>query len=178
MARTRNRLLGGFAYAYLVGAIAVAAAIAGAYFLGRSDGKSLERSKWVDQQNADLRDANAKIIELTADKARMEKEHSARLASASAKFQEGLSDAKLQADDLSERLRKYHSLRKSTDTGSKAVHNLPRASPGPVRCDGPPADRLGEEHGQFLVAYAKRAQALAEQLIACQAIVRSDRQLR
>lgn len=178
MDRKQILLERGFATIYLIGALVVGAALVGSYFFGRSDGEDLERSKWVNQQNADLREANQKIIALTADVARMEREHADRLAAASAQYQEGLRDAQLQADDLSERLRRYHSMRERSNTGSKTVHDLPRTATSTPRCDGPPAARLGRQYGEFLVAYAKRAQALAKQLIACQSIVRSDRQVR
>lgn len=180
MDNSQNSLLAsrGFATVYLIGAIVVAAAVAGAYFFGRSDGEDLERSRWVNQQNQDLREANQEILRLTAEVKAKERNHAERLAKLSRDYEQGLQDARNEADNWRSRLSEYYSLRERPTTSSPPNKSVSRAPTSTRKCDGPPAARLDREHGEFLITYAAQAHALAKQLIACQEIVRSDRQLR
>lgn len=52
--------------------------------------------------------------------------------------------------------------------------SAPAASPG--KCDGPAGSELPRSLAEFLLAEASRADLVAEQLQACQAILRADRQ--
>jgi prophage endopeptidase len=174
--RQRGFIFGGM-YAYLAMALAAAALAAVCYLTGRSDGRALERSEWTEQQNSDLRTANQALDAAHTRNRQVEQEKAEALSKVSAGYQKGLKDGESKKsaalDDLqSGALRLRVNLAGCEAIGSATA----KAAAGSVRRDGGAATGfLGQADSAFLVAEANRADDIARQLTACQAVVRADR---
>jgi hypothetical protein len=165
----------GGAYVYLAMALAAAALAAVCYLTGRSDGRALERSEWVSQQNSDLRTAN-QAIDAAHKKAREQEAQSAqKVAAVSTAYQKDLANAN-RAKDLALNALRAGGLRVAV-TGCQATDGgTGQAAPAaPGRDGGAATGFLAENDAAFLLSEASRADEVTLQLRACQAVIRADR---
>ena len=151
-------------YVYLGMAIAAAALAAVCYLAGRSDGRSLERSVWVGQQNDDLRETNRALDAAHTLNRKVEQEKAQALSEVSASYQKGLKDgdatkASVLADFESGAVRLRVGL-----TGCEAlVGATSQAAASAGRRDGGAATGfLAKPDESFLVSEASRADAIVK----------------
>lgn len=135
-----------------------------------------ERVEWQAKDNEELRLANAEITRLN-DKARAdERAHATRLDAVSTQYQKEMKNAKAQrdrdvADARTGALRLQFNTGRVNPGGSEAGD--PAATPG--RCDGGTTAELPREVVADLFSLVNDADEVTKQLTACQAVVRSDR---
>ena len=168
-----------FPYGYLILALAVLGAIAGAGYKGYSLGADSVRVEW---NAAALKEANAnsKALQEASDRERAKEQESARKLSAASKaYQKGLANAetaKLRALDAVHtgalKLRLTESA--GCEVGGSGTGTIAASAGG--RDGGETGQFLGQADSAFLVALASEADQVTLQLSACQEVVRSDRQ--
>jgi hypothetical protein len=174
--RRQRGFIGGI-YVYLAMALAAAALAAVCYLTGRSDGRSLERSEWTEQQNSDLRTAN-QAIDAAHKKAREQEAQSAqKVAAVSTAYQKDLANANRAKDLALNALRAGSLVLRDPGTASRNpdADRAGEAAACTARPDGGAPGQLSEPLTRFLVDLASEADQLAGQLAGCQAVVRADR---
>jgi len=142
-------------------------------------GHTAEKAYWLSKETKELKQANAKIIELTNEARAREQAYAGVLAAVTTDYERKLTDGK-----------------KQRDADVAAAHNgtfklrFDRASPtcpspsGPAQTPSAPGGRDGTETVELpgpiaadLLALVNDADQVADQLAACQAIVNIDRGL-
>lgn len=164
-------------YVWLGIAVATTIMAATSYVVGRSDGRSLERSVWAEQQNTDLREAN-RALDAAHKKARDEEQESAKkVAAVSGRYQKDIANANRAKTLAMDALRASGGGLRVSVTGCEATSNRPaEAAASASRRDGGAASGfLAENDAAFLLGEASRADEVTLQLRACQAVVRADR---
>lgn len=166
-------------WGYIGSAVAIVAVIAVTYWLGYGHGTDSERAKWTTRESEELRAANAEIDRLQREARVAEQAHAESLTAISANYQKELRDAK-RAHDAHVAAVRAGSLR-LRDPGastreSACEDRVSEAAAGAGVRDGAEGAELSERASQFLLELTARADRVAEQLVACQAIVRRDRE--
>lgn len=169
-------MIGGI-YGYLAIALGAVLAIGGAYFKGHSAGADSVHVAYLQRDNEAAQKNLAKIRELSQAVRSKEQQKAEELAKVSQNYQRELAqnEARKNAlldDVVSGRIRLYVNTRKDGDSGKPAGETTATA----CRCDGrEEGGFLGQADTAFLVGEASRADQVAKQLGACQAVARKDR---
>jgi prophage endopeptidase len=171
-----------------VGAIAAAALIGAAWWWVNSygndryaEGESTERSKWEKREFSEVKAANAKIAELMTAAREQESAHAFNLAAigtqleakrtaTTARRDTAIADARGSIIGLRIPIKPEPAACESP--GASQASATPAASSG---SNDTPTARLSDAAVEFLISEASRADAIVEQLTACQAVIRSDR---
>jgi hypothetical protein len=145
----------------------------------REDGATVERSAWQGRENAELRTANGRIRELEEGARHEEAAHALALQEKSAAYERKLIDEQdLHARDIAAVRAGARKLRDPGATTRCPVRSdAAQAGPGAGERDGEAGGELSPAAAEFLLGEASRANAIVEQLTACQAIVIEDRKL-
>lgn len=156
--------------------LAWAFSLAGVGFWQNDAGHTEERAAWVERENTELRTANSKITELN-DKARAEEvAHANRMSGISTQYQKDLKNAQAQREkDIAAARLGSISLRftpRSENPGRSPGGETSASASG---CDGGATSELPREIVADLFALADDADQVAQQLNACQQIIKSDR---
>lgn len=158
--------------------VLVTAACAAIYFVGRADGGADTNAAWQSRENTTLQKANARIVELEEDARRREATHAQDMAAAAAQYQKEKAHVEADRDrtiaDLRSgalRLRIPIAAACAGTVGGTAA--APGAGAG--RSDDPTTAELSAAAAEFLVGLAAEADAVVNQLTACQAVVIADR---
>lgn len=143
-------------------------------------GHTAERVTWQAKANQELAQANAKIVELETDARALEQKHAAQLDQVATTYEKELSDVTVKKDSVIAQLRAGAiRLHDPYAPGFKAPGGpASPAAAGTGRCDGGAPAELSQRTSEFLVGLASRADEVVKQLQACQAVVRSDRDLK
>lgn len=139
-------------------------------------GVTAERARNQGVQIADLKVANAKIKALEEAARANEAKHATEVAAIGAAHEADIETRRVQAEHDVAAVR-AGALR-LRDPGAKPAAcpgAVPSAAPAASVGDGPAPGELSRELDEFLVSEANRADAVAIQLGACQAVVLSDR---
>lgn len=141
-------------------------------------GHVAERVEWQARENKELVDANAAIKALEEKYRKAEQDHAAALGAIATNYEGKLSNAtKQRAADLAAiragtlRLRDPGASGKCPDGDP-----MPGIAAAPGVGDDRAAGELSQRANEFLLGEASRADSIAEQLAACQQVVRSDRE--
>ena len=148
--------------------------VLGSYFYGVSNGKAEIEAKWQTRESKINAESAQKIATANARVLAAERKNAADVADISGAYQK-----KLQEKDH-EKDRAIASARASglfvSTKRSSCGNAVPQAGPGPSGRDDPPRSELSDEASEYFVSEAHRANKIVEQLTACQALVRADRQ--
>lgn len=143
----------------------------------RHDGRMVAEARW--QYKAVQEASNAgRQIQQAQDTARKAEQLSAsRLVSVSEEFQRKLSNAKRtqDADVAAVRAGTLRLRDPGTVTLCAGADRAAEAGSGSGRCDGRAAGEFSDATAEFLLELTANADQVAEQLAACQKIVRADR---
>lgn len=171
----------------ILGGIVLAFALCvGSYMKGNRDGRAATRTAWAESDNRALRDANAQILTMQIAARAKEQEQAKQLSAVSTIYQRNLADAKRQRDrDVAAaragalQLRDPGAAGQCAGAGGAAQAPAgPGGGDGPARADVPkaPAGVLSSDAAEFLIALVNEADESVLQLLACQAVVRADRE--
>lgn len=163
---------------YLIIALVWIASLVGVGSWQNSDGETVERSAWQGRENKELVDANAAIKALEEKSRKAEQDHAAELGAIATNYEGKLSDAtKQRAADLAAIRAGTLRLRDPGASGKCPVGDpMPGIAAGAGVGDGRAAGELSGIASEFLLSEASRADSLAEQLAAAQAVIRADRE--
>lgn len=138
-------------------------------------GHTAERVKWQARETSDLSAANSEITRLNDEARAREREHAESISTIAAGYERKIENEKRKTDSLVADLL----------AGSLVLHDPAGQSPGgsetgaaparPGECDGKAGSELSTAAARFLLEEAGRADAIVEQLGACQAVIVSDR---
>lgn len=164
-------LIGGIAYQ-------VKSTIADADKHGYDRGVEETTAAYAKRDNAALAAANIRINELQEAARKREREHAAQLNDISGQYQQEVGNANRKVADLTRRVR-AGDLR-LRDPGAVCAAQggggrVPEASGSAGGRDGGTGTELSAATAEFLISEANRADDVARQLAACQAVVRADR---
>lgn len=160
--------------------LVVAAVVIAIYSYGRQQfglGEQAEKARWLARETAELAAANVKINALQTAARTAERDHAMRLAAVSAQYQEDLKHAQARKDRVIADLRTgAQRLRiPVAGAGCAGAGGMPETGPATGGRDGGTTAELSQPAAEFLVGLASDADQVAEQLKACQALVREDR---
>lgn len=142
-------------------------------------GHAAEHAAWADKQTAELTAANAKILDLTETARAKESLHAVELNNIANDMEEKLKNVELDKDRFIAGVRNG-TVRLRDPYPAAVSASADKASPAPAaasRCDGEARTELSGEASEFLYGEAGRADALANQLAACQAVILKDREM-
>jgi hypothetical protein len=162
-------------YAIIAALLVWFASLAGIGYWQNTAGRTAERVAWQERENTQLAEANAKIIELNLKARTEEREHADRLAAVSIKYQEDIRNEKRKAAVVIADLRAGIIRLRDPAAVQARGSGTGETSATSGRRDGHAGGELSPELAEFLVAEASRADEVARQLDACQAVVRADR---
>lgn len=143
-----------------------------------------ERVIWQDRMQQASDKASAELKSVEDHYRQIERTMAGRLGDISTQYEKELSDASAQhAADLSALRTGNLRLRDPGAHPQACGSGLPPAASGAGRRDGPPASGLQEQSAgvlsdvasEFLLELVDRADSVAHQLAACQAVIRADR---
>jgi hypothetical protein len=140
-------------------------------------GHTAERVAWQAKEVAEVTAANAKITQLE-DAARVaEQAHVTAVAAISTTYEGKLQNAKAQAaaDVAAVRARTIVLHDPGAISACPGGSGSPETAAGAGGRDGAAGRQLSDDAAQFLLGEANRADAIVEQLNACQAVIRADR---
>lgn len=158
----------------LAAVLAFAGALLGAYFYGSSVGEAKNEVKWQKREieiNAEsakqLSAANARVLAA-------ERKNAGDMAAISSAYQEKLLEKDHEKDRAiaSARANGLYVATKRPSCGNA----VSATGPAPSGRDGDSRSELSDEASTYFISEANRADKIVEQLQACQAIVRADRQ--
>ena len=163
----------------LVGALVFIGALTGAYFYGHSNGVDSERVAWQAKeikatQEADkaLADAQDKVNSLQA-------QYANNLAVISGNYQQELKNVSATKDRTIAALRAGAIRLRDPGIHYTLSPNPLSSSTAPASgCNGQATSQLSDSASEFLVSEASRADQIAIQLQACQAVIIKDRELK
>lgn len=162
----------------LLGALAATVALTfGVYFYGVSVGVDKTEAAWQARE-AKINAASATAIQAAEAKARAAERKSAEtVASVSAGYQAKLKEKDREKDRAIAGLRVANGgLFLDTKLPPSCGSPVPEAGPAPGGRDGSTRAELSDKAAEFLIGEANRADKIVEQLTACQAIVKKDRE--
>lgn len=166
-------------YAILAACLAWAGTLAAVGGWQHHAGRTTERAEWQDREIGELRTANQKILDITTAARRAEHENAAALAAVATDYERKLDAAKdRHARDIAAVRSGALRLRDPHSAGLPACGSA--AAPvgtGAGGRDGPAPGELSEAAAGFLLQLTDDADAVAEQLAACQRVVIEDRRL-
>lgn len=190
----RRRRARGFALLQLGMALAALALIAGivygveSYLEGirtEADKAGYERAmgQVAKRDNKALLDAQARVNVLEAEKRALEQKAADDQAVISANYQKGLKNEKTRTDRFIADVRAGRIVLR--DPGQRPAAGAAdgvrspgtEAAAGACRCDGPAGTQLSDAAAEFLLLLAGEADDAVQQLDACQAVVRKDREI-
>lgn len=159
----------------LVAALAIVLMLGGAYAWGRHDGRSIEASAWNKRELAITAESNARLQAAQNALIAKERDQAAQLAMVSGHYQTELK----RTNDEKERVvaavragdRRLY-VNAACPPGRDAV---PGAQPAAGGRDGEARAELSREAAEFLVSLAGEADAVVQQLVACQAVIAAER---
>ena len=171
-------------YVILAVLLTWAGSLVGVGYWQRHDGEIAERVTWQAKLETQMQQANSALEAAQSAARKAEQEHAQQLADISANYQQELQDASKQhAVDVAAiragtlRLRDPGSHPHACESGVSQT-----SSPAGGRDDqansglpGPDAGVLSDSAAGFIVGEADRADRLAKQLSACQAVINADR---
>jgi hypothetical protein len=142
-------------------------------------GHVAERAEWQGKEMKELASANAEILRLDKAYRESEKDKATALSVISTVYEGKLNDAAKQKDRdvaAARAVAPQYQLRYATTSGACADRSIaPTSTPAPLGRDGPATAQLPGEIAANLFALADDADALVDQLTACQAVVMADR---
>lgn len=156
------------------------ASLAGVGWWQRVDGEAVERSAWQARENVQLATAGKRILALEQAAREQEQEEAARMAAIAGDYEGRLQNVQTQRDrDVAAAHRGTLRLR---DPGAPSLR-ADGCSGGPATAgagvgDGPAPGELSRAVTADLFSLVDDANAVVEQLTACQAVVRADRAAR
>lgn len=164
---------------YVIAAIWVVSLVVVGWWQNDS-GRVAERTAWQTRENDELRTTNAKIKALEESARNAEQANAMALAAISTDYERKLSDANKQRTVDAAAVRSGSlRLRDPGSLGLRACGSLSaEASAGAGKRDGGAPGELSGLLAEFLISEANRADEVAIQLRACQAVVVSDRAVR
>ena len=161
---------------YLIIALAWVTSLVAVGAWQNSAGHVAERSDWQGREAKELTAANAAIKSLEEAARATERSHSAELATIATNYESKLSDAtKQRSADLAAIRAGTLKLRDPATSIRSCGDPMPGIATSPGVGDGRAAGELSQRASEFLVGEASRADSVAEQLAACQQVVRGDR---
>ena len=141
-------------------------------------GHVAERTAWQAKENQELAQANAQILKLETDARSAERRHAIDQASISIQYQQELNNAKLKTDTLvtqlhagAFRLRDPYAASVQPCSGATG-----KTATGTSGRDGSQGVELSGPASEFLLNLTGDADQVTQQLTACQAVIKSDRQ--
>lgn len=153
------------------------ASLAGVGYWQNEAGQTQVRAEWLKNDNAELTEANVKIVTLTEKARADEHRYAQNQADISKILEQERQDAKRKTDQLiadyragTLRLRDPGAVRQPTNGSQSGT-----ATAAPCRCDGATPSELSGAAGEFLLDLTREADEVAHQLEACQAVITSDR---
>lgn len=157
--------------------VAWIASLAGVGFWQREDGRTAERVAWEKRESSELREANAEIDRLHTEARAKERAHAGQMAAVGINYQEGL----LHAEDVRRRdlaAVRAGALRLRVPAACPGAGAGGASAPGAAAGggDGVAPGELPGPLAAALLDLAHDADGVAEQLAACQAVIRADRQ--
>lgn len=161
-------------YLYVAGALILAVLVAGAYTKGRSDGGRIESAKWEMREN-EINAATAKLIQDRTDAVRkQEREKADNLADIAAHYEERLHETTITldaalADARTRRLSIPATCAPASGNAARGIAAAPGVSDGQARTYLP--DSIAES----LLRIGAEADAVVNQLTACQQVILEDR---
>ena len=162
--------------AWLIGAIALALIGGTAYVTGRSDGRKVERTEWQAKENKAIIDVQTELAKVQLEKDTIERNAQKALVAASETYQKGLKNEQVRKDKVIADLRAgVIRLRDPGTSYTLSKDTLPGVGATAGRCDGETGGKLSDELTTYLVTEANRADNIANQLTACQAVITADR---
>ncbi len=150
----------------------------GAYFLGKHDGRKIERADWQGKQVQELVAANAEIQRLNSVARERERAGGLLMNTISRDYQRKLQDARTRQD--ADRVAVSTGavvLRDPGAGGCAPASGVREAAAGAGGRDAAPSGGLSQEASRFLFDLANSADEVAGQLDRCQAVVRADREI-
>ena len=157
--------------------VAWALSLAGVGTWQNEAGHVAERVEWQGRENKELVDANTAIKALEEKYRKAEQDHAAALGAIATNYEGKIQDANNQhARDVAAVRSGTLRLRDPGASGKCPVGDpMPGIATSPGVGDGRAAGELSGQSSEFLLGEASRADSIAEQLAACQQVVRSDR---
>jgi prophage endopeptidase len=143
-------------------------------------GHIAERGVWQARANAELASANAKILQLSAEVRATEQRHASELDQVAAEYEKEKAHVAAQTDFVIAGLRAGGLRLRDPYTPAIPAGGDPagQATPATSGGNGGTGGELSEQTSEFLIGEASRADEIVKQLQACQAVVRSDRDLK
>lgn len=141
-------------------------------------GHTEERAVWLDKDNQEITLANAKIIALEQAARDKEQKHGEELQQVAITLERNRSDELEKRDNTIARLRAgdLRLLDPHAAGARPAGDPAGQVATGPGQRDGAAAGELSGAAAEFLVSEASRADAIVNQLTACQDVLRKDRE--
>ena len=158
-------------------ALALIGAVLGGEYDGHARGVNSERVAWQAKANNELASANAKILQLENDARVKEQAHANALAVIATNYEQELQHAEntRKADVAAARSGALRLRDPGTTAQQTCGSATGQAATGSGGRDGQAGGELSPELTEFLVSEAGRADAIVQQLGACQAVIVSDR---
>ena len=166
-------------YTWIIGALVLAFVGGSAYVSGRMDGKKIERSAWTTKELKATQDAADAIAKAHDEVQIAEQKHAQELQDVSITYQKELNNVSAKKDATIAALRT--GAIRLRDPGTRytlGANTLPNAGASARGCNGKAVSQLSDELAEFLTTEASRADAIVDQLTACQKVVVKDRELR
>lgn len=164
----------------LLALLVITAIVAAIYTYGQQQfglGEQAEKSRWLDRENKELVQANARIKTLEENYREQEYWHAEQLTAVSAKYQEEMKHGQVKKDRIIANLRGgTFRLRIPLARACKAGGSGPaEAASATGGRDGEARGELSPEAAEFLVGLASDCDDVTRQLAAAQAVIVKDR---
>lgn len=163
-------------YTWLAGLLAIVLCFGAGYVSGRHDGNKITTAKWQVKELDAAQDAARKLEDAQRHADEVEAASQKAMVAASETYQKGIANVQAQRDQ--DRAAYHAGLLRLRDPGKYALgpNSMPQAGPSTGGCDGQAGSELSEPSAEFLLGLAAEADVIANQLTACQAIVKQDRE--
>lgn len=158
----------------LAAVVALGAALTGSFFYGISVGEAKNQTKWQKREIDINAESTKKLAAANARVLAAERKSAGDMASVSKAYQDKLQEKDHEKDRAIARARAsglFVATKRPT-----CGNAVPAVGPSPGGRDDAPRSELSDGASEFFIAEANRADKIVEQLQACQAIVRADRQ--
>lgn len=163
----------------LIGALVFVGALTGAYFYGHSNGVDSERVVWQAKEIKATQEADKALADAQDKVNSLQSQYANNLAVISGNYQQELKNVSATKDRTIAALRAGAIRLRDPGTHYTLSPNALPGSTAPTSgCDGQATSRLSDTTSEFLVREASHADAIVEQLNACQAVIIKDRELK